>query len=431
MRQNSRTCRGYNRALRRPVWREACSRCKLRPMHRRFARSFRLASFIAFLAMIVFTSTPSLGLGVEISRFNGADPGEGLDLVGDFAYAVNISGFDRGVIGDAQFLTESIDGVTIESGFRSTLPFLFEPEYGDTGADETLERFMSTFRGSKTDGLPEHVTFELHVDPGQSYKMQMMFAEYCCDRGFNIFVEDELLVSDFAILDHHLVPLADIRNRTDGVVVTHTLTAIDDRLTVELRNGISPEREMGHGIIHAVTLEKISGLHAGDADQDFDFDQLDLVQVLSAGKYLTRQVATWGEGDWNGAFGGEGDPPRGDGRFDQLDILLAVAEGTYLSGPHAAVFPVSETLVAVSSSPAVETEFHPENGWSVTGSTAITSESLDGRISIERSMLESSVDGTKSIHVPEPRTFILLVIFIVGTTRAPRFWWSAPDERSA
>ena len=35
----------------------------------------------------------------------------------------------------------------------------------------------------------------------------------------------------------------------------------------------------------------------GDADQDFDFDQLDLIQVQVAAKYLTGQPATWGEGD--------------------------------------------------------------------------------------------------------------------------------------
>ena len=38
-------------------------------------------------------------------------------------------------------------------------------------------------------------------------------------------------------------------------------------------------------------------LQAGDADQDYDFDQLDLVQVQIAGKYLVDQPATWGEGD--------------------------------------------------------------------------------------------------------------------------------------
>jgi hypothetical protein len=81
-------------------------------------------------------------------------------------------------------------------------------------------------------------------------------------------------------------------------------------------------------------------LQAGDADRDFDFDQLDLVQVQISGKYLTRQPATWGEGDWNGAPGGtQQAPPAGDAVFDQLDIIAALAAGTYLTGPYAALTP--------------------------------------------------------------------------------------------
>ena len=66
-------------------------------------------------------------------------------------------------------------------------------------------------------------------------------------------------------------------------------------------------------------------LQAGDANMDLKFDQLDLVQVQIAAKYLTGQAATWGEGDWNGAPGGsQGNPPAGDNKFDQLDIISAL-----------------------------------------------------------------------------------------------------------
>ena len=79
-------------------------------------------------------------------------------------------------------------------------------------------------------------------------------------------------------------------------------------------------------------------LQAGDADQDLDFDQLDLVRVQVAAKYLTGQAATWGDGDWNGAPGGQqNSPPAGDGLFNQLDIIAALAPGHYLAGPYAAI----------------------------------------------------------------------------------------------
>ena len=81
-------------------------------------------------------------------------------------------------------------------------------------------------------------------------------------------------------------------------------------------------------------------LQAGDADQDLDFDQLDLVKVQIGGKYLTGQAATWGDGDWDGAPGGkQGEPPAGNGFFDQLDIISALNAGVYLTGPYAAIQP--------------------------------------------------------------------------------------------
>jgi hypothetical protein len=59
---------------------------------------------------------------------------------------------------------------------------------------------------------------------------------------------------------------------------------------------------------------------AGDANGDFRFDSLDIVQVQLAGKYATGQSANWSEGDWNG-----------DGVFDQFDIIAALQTGSYLS----------------------------------------------------------------------------------------------------
>ena len=84
-------------------------------------------------------------------------------------------------------------------------------------------------------------------------------------------------------------------------------------------------------------------LLAGDADQDLDFDQLDLVQVQIAARYLTGQPAAWSEGDWDGAPGGSvGNPPAGDGQFNQLDIIAALSGGAYLTGPYGALSPAGE-----------------------------------------------------------------------------------------
>ena len=64
--------------------------------------------------------------------------------------------------------------------------------------------------------------------------------------------------------------------------------------------------------LHFVPMvgDGVTQLQAGDADEDRDFDQLDLAKVQIVAKYLTGQAATWGDGDWNGAPGGApGSPP--------------------------------------------------------------------------------------------------------------------------
>ena len=75
-----------------------------------------------------------------------------------------------------------------------------------------------------------------------------------------------------------------------------------------------------------------------------DFDQLDLVKVQIAAKYLTGVAATWGDGDWNGAPGGsQGSPPAGDALFNQLDIIAALNTGLYLTGQYGAIAPGGES----------------------------------------------------------------------------------------
>lgn len=115
-----------------------------------------------------------------------------------------------------------------------------------------------------------------------------------------------------------------ISNREHGSALDAMIFSLDTRLRDDdldaLLFGNSPE------------------LQAGDADQDLDFDQLDLVKVQIAANYLTGKPATWGEGDWNGAPGGsQGSPPVGDGLFDQQDIVAALQAGVYLTGPYAAL----------------------------------------------------------------------------------------------
>ena len=121
-----------------------------------------------------------------------------------------------------------------------------------------------------------------------------------------------------------------------------------------------------------VNLIYVEDLQPGDANHDFSFDQLDIVQVLQAGKYLSGQPATWGDGDWNGGPGGyPGEPPAGDGLFDQLDIVAALQTGAYLSGAYAAIKPGGvrgDEQTSVVYDPATG-----EIGWDVAPGRRLTS----------------------------------------------------------
>ena len=108
---------------------------------------------------------------------------------------------------------------------------------------------------------------------------------------------------------------------------------------VEFSSNTFPGFPFAPPVIHQMrVLTQATSLQPGDADQDLDFDQLDLVKVQVAAKYLTGESASWGEGDWNGAPGGSvGSPPAGDGVFNQLDIVAAQQAGVYLTGPYGAL----------------------------------------------------------------------------------------------
>ena len=150
-----------------------------------------------------------------------------------------------------------------------------------------------------------------------------------------------------------------------------------------------------------------SVLQAGDADMDLDFDQLDLVKVQIAAKYLTGQAATWGEGDWNGAPGGEpGNPPVGNGLFDQLDIVFALAAGKYLAGSYAA-------LALNGRLPDERTTWVDDAG--------------TGELSVDVPAVGSLAGGgdlgdVDLVHVPEPASALLLALgFVIGLFQIRQF----------
>jgi hypothetical protein len=345
-------------------------------------RSFGLASMAVVL--VGFTVQAK---AVEITNFTGGDAGEGLDLQGNFTYAVDISGVGNRQVADANFTRDTrTDGFSVDAGFN--LPGWATPEYGDTENDDNLEYLMSSIRWSDYNN-PEIPTVDILMDvqAGQQYKLQMLFTESCCDRGFDIRLEDELLVDDFVIYDYHLDQEFGLASRGDGVLITHEFTAGDNELFLSL-GGDTPDHPDNNGHISAITLERLSAVTPGDFDQngsldaadinalsaevrsganspafnlngdavvddkdrtvwvrdlrktwfgdanlDNVFNSSDFVAVFTAGQYEDAVAGNsgWATGDWDG-----------DGDFTSGDFVVAFQDGGYEKGPRVAVAAVPE-----------------------------------------------------------------------------------------
>ncbi len=205
-------------------------------------------------------------LGATAGVFTGSDPGEGLDLQGDFVYAVNVgSGVPVGqVIGDATFTADNAPGVSVSA--QHQIPTWLGPNFdnGDGGtsggAEGPLEQVMRSIRWSAN---PNDVTVDLtlgNLAIGQAYKLQMMYAEACCNRAFDILAEGEMVYDEFnpgAIAGINGAP-------TQGAVFTYTFIAGDDTLNLFLGDGTSaPDMSP---ILNALTLERVDSLLVNDID---------------------------------------------------------------------------------------------------------------------------------------------------------------------
>ncbi|MCA9172117.1 MAG: hypothetical protein KDB23_30835, partial [Planctomycetales bacterium] len=127
-------------------------------------------------------------LSGEIGAFTGGDPDDGLDFSGNFVYAFDVGGPGGTSVGDANFEDGSELGLDPGTGVFITdaneIDAWHVPEYGDSVDDDALEFVMQSIRWNTPPGLE----IDLPVEDGL-YQLQLMFAENCCERGFDISVE--------------------------------------------------------------------------------------------------------------------------------------------------------------------------------------------------------------------------------------------------
>ena len=185
-----------------------------------------------------------------VAAFTGGDPGEGLDLQGTFAYALNIGTVGAaGKAGDATFTADNVTGAIVTA--QNTIPNWHAPEYGDTANDNVVEKVMQSIRWSAAPARPK---IELTVVPGTTYKLQLLVAEQCCaGRGYNIVVDGTVLTNDF-------IP-ANIQGgagmTSQGAVFSTELLTQRDRLVIVLDGpgATSPDINDHNAILNGLTLE--------------------------------------------------------------------------------------------------------------------------------------------------------------------------------
>jgi hypothetical protein len=187
---------------------------------------------------------------VVVQAVTGGDPGEGLDLQGTFKYAVNVSSAGAaGKAGDADFTADNVPGVTVIA--PNNIANWDTPAYGDTAADDVIEKVMQSIRyGGTIKILLDNLT------PGSTYRLQMLFFEQCCgNRGFNIYVDGELLTADFSPPNIQGSP-----NQADsGAVVVADIETQRTQMGIVLTvNGrTDPNLTDPNAIIDGFTLETI------------------------------------------------------------------------------------------------------------------------------------------------------------------------------
>ena len=189
----------------------------------------------------------------QVSTFTGGDPDEGLDLQGSFApgyavYAGPASETGTYTIQDAVFENALVaGGIDITAGQETPFrePGVVDPE--NSANDLNLQEITDfvRFGGNGAPVGTVGVAIDAPVIAGTQYKLQLLFNEPGnTGRGFDVAVEGVIVADEFSP-----------GNSTAGALITHTFTATDSNLDVDLlvADGFGDD----NAIINAVSLEVI------------------------------------------------------------------------------------------------------------------------------------------------------------------------------
>ena len=188
----------------------------------------------------------------SVSAFIGGDSGEGLDLDGNFAYAVSFgSNSAPGLIRDANFVREAESGLPYTVG--SLGPRTGFRNFGTTTNDTRLNTLISGVASNVSPGL---VTTTLtNLVPGVQYKLQLLMGDDNANRGFDVFANGIRIVDDLNV--SAVQGGATVKNR--GAVVTYTFIAASATLEIRLDGNGAPFAKTDP-ILSGLTLERLANV---------------------------------------------------------------------------------------------------------------------------------------------------------------------------
>ncbi len=186
----------------------------------------------------------------RIERVLGVGPARGLDLTGNFLYAVNAgTNGVPGQIGDANFTTDNVTGVTLTA--TQEIANWAARDFGSATEEDRLEQ---VFRSIRWDGPSPGVKVDAaNLVPGRTYKLQLLFAEAAgYDRAFDVSVNGTKIIP---LYNTNLAQGANLKPYAASAIV-HTFTAPSATLNVTLSNTTFGSFDP-NPILNGFTLEEI------------------------------------------------------------------------------------------------------------------------------------------------------------------------------
>jgi hypothetical protein len=195
----------------------------------------------------------SLSGDVTVASFSAASD---LDFSGNFKYAVNVGG-GAATVGDASFVADT------DASWGSIQAQNHIASWGgrnDFGDDDGLEDVLQSIRWS---GYPSSVVMNMEgLTVGSQYKLQMLFTEKCCTRGWDVYIGDgdvtqgetagdEMIYENFSAQEVE----GGINSMGTGAVMTLTFTANTETVVVtHIGNGGFPDN---NPILDGFSLESL------------------------------------------------------------------------------------------------------------------------------------------------------------------------------